>query len=114
MADADVRALCAKYTTACAVQPWGEAAAVAVLLGFAPIASRREFARHVSRGGVGWDAVLKEDWSDGERFLIATAAGLWGGRPYGADVYFAPLLDDRFYEAWQAMVTARATGKVPG
>ena len=60
MADADVAALRAKYMTACAIEPWGEAAAVAVLLAFEPIASRREFARHVTRSGVHWDPVLAE------------------------------------------------------
>lgn len=115
MAEADVKALRAKYVTACEKMPWGEAAAVAVLLGFAPVASRREFARHVTRGGVHWDKVVAEAaWSDGERFLIATAAGLWTGRPHGADVCHAPFLGDEFCEVWQAMVTARLTGKVPG
>jgi hypothetical protein len=50
----------AKYVTACTIEPWGEAAAVAVLLGFGPIAARPEFARHVTMGGVGWDKVLAE------------------------------------------------------
>ena len=115
MADADVAALRVRLTAACALEPWGEAAAVAVLLAFEPIASRREFARHVGRGGVQWDkAVTGPAWSTGERFLIATAAGLWGGRRYGADVYLVPLLDDEFYAVWLAMVTASRTGKVPG
>jgi len=114
MADADVTALRTKYMTACALEPWGEAAAVAVLLGFEPVASRREFARHVTRGGVHWDKVLAEPaWSDGERFLVATAAGLWSGRPCGADVCRVPFLDDGFYAVWLAMVTASRTGKVP-
>jgi len=111
---ADVAALRAKYAAACAAQPWGEAAAVAVLLGFEPIASRREFARHVTMGGVGWDKVLGEPaWSEGERFLIATAAGLWTGCAHGADVSRVPFLDDEFYAVWLAMVTASRTGKVP-
>ena len=116
MADADVTALRAKYVTACTAQPWGEAAAVAVLLAFEPVASRREFARHVPRGGgVHWDKILAEPaWSDGELFLIATAAGLWSGRPCGADVCRVTWLDDGFYAVWLAMVTASRTGKVPG
>ena len=115
MSDADVKALRAKYVTACAAEPWGEAAAVAVLLAFAPVASRREFARHVTRGGVHWDKVLDEPaWSTGERFLVATAAGLWSGGPRGADVYLVPFLGDDFYAVWLAMVTASRTGKVPG
>lgn len=115
MADADVAALRAKYETACALEPWGEAAAVTVLLAFEPIASRREFARHVTRSGVHWDKARDEPaWSDGERFLIASAAGLWTGRAHGADVCRVPFLDDAFYAAWLAMVTASRTGKVPG
>ena len=113
MARADVAALRVKYAAACAAELWGEAAAVAVLLSFEPIAGRREFARHVTMGGVGWDKVLAEPaWSTGERFLIATAAGLWTGRPCGADVCSVPFLDDGFYAVWLAMVTASRTGKV--
>ena len=115
MADVDVKALRAKYITACALEPWGEAAAVAVLLGFEPIASRREFARHVTRSGVGWDKVLAESvWPASERFMIATAAGLWTSRAHGADVCRVPFLDGEFYAVWLAMVTASLTGKVPG
>src|SRR5580704_3765458 len=115
MANADVAALRAKYVAACAVEPWGEAAAVAVLLGFGPIAGRREFARHVPRGGaVHWDKVLAEPaWWPEAKFLIATAAGLWTGQPHGADVCRVPSLDDSEAAVWQAMVTARLTGKVP-
>ncbi len=114
MAEADVAALRAKYVTACAAAPWGEAAAVAVLLGYEPVASRPEFARHVSRGGVGWDNVLAEAaWWPEARFLIATAAGLWTGQPHGADVCRVASLGDDELAAWQAMVTARLTGKVP-
>ncbi|HTQ93460.1 MAG TPA: hypothetical protein VMK84_28585 [Streptosporangiaceae bacterium] len=113
MADADVKALRAKYVTACALEPWGEAAAVAVLLGFRAIAWQHRFIRHVNKGGVDWPALLDENWSECERFLIATAAGLWTGRPCGADVCKVPFLDDGFYETWLAMVTASRTGKVP-
>lgn len=96
--------------------PWGEAAAVAVLLDFTPIAGNPKFIQHISRGGVGWTAALtEENWSEGERFLIATAASLWSGRgrAYGADVGQIPFLDDDFYGVWLAMVTASRTGKVP-
>ena len=97
------------------IEPWGEAAAVAVLLAFGPVAARPEFARHVTRGGVHWDKVLAEPaWWPEARFLIATAAGLWTGQPYGADVCRVTRLDDSELAAWQAMVTARLTGKVPG
>jgi hypothetical protein len=115
MADADVAALRTRYAAACAVEPWGEAAAVAVLLAYEPIAGRREFARHVPRGGaVHWGKVLAETaWSPQARFLIATAAGLWAGQPYGADVCWVTSLDDGELAVWQSMVTARLTGKVP-
>ena len=114
MSSADVAALRAKYVTACAASPWGEAAAVAVLLAYEPVASRPEFARHVTRGGVGWDKVLAEAaWHPEARFLIASAAGLWTGSPHGADVCAVARLDDDEAAAWLAMVTARLTGKVP-
>lgn len=115
MAEADVTALRAKYETACAASPWGEAAAVAVLLGYEPVASRREFARHVTMGGVHWERVLDEAaWWPEARYLIASAAGLWTGQPHGADVCKAAFLDDDECKVWLAMVTARLTGKVPG
>jgi hypothetical protein len=95
--------------------PWGEAAAVTVLLSFEPIAGHERFGRYVDRGGADWTAMLKDRaWPTEERFLIATAAGLWTGRPCGADVCRAPFLSDDFYATWLAMVTASRTGKVPG
>jgi hypothetical protein len=114
MADADVAALRDDLARQCAASRWGEAAAVAVLLGFEPIARHPRFARYAGPAGINWPEALRDRaWSDGERFLIATAAGLWGGRPCGADVSRVPFLSDDFYEAWLAMVTASRTGKVP-
>jgi len=114
MSEADVAKLRAEYVTACAATRWGEAAAAVVLLGFEPVATRREFTRRVTMGGVHWPDVLAEPaWSEGERFLIATAAGLWTGRAHGADVSRVPFLSDDFYAVWLAMVTASRTGKVP-
>lgn len=115
MTDADVAALRDDLARQCAANRWGEAAAVVVLLGFAPIASRREFARYVGPAGINWPEALRDrTWSEGERFLIGTAAGLWTGRPCGADVCRVPFLSGGFYEAFQAMLTASRTGKVPG
>jgi hypothetical protein len=113
MGDADVQALRDDLARQCSANRWGEAAAVVVLLGCREIAWQSRFARHVSRSGVDWTALLAENWSEGERFLIATAAGLWTGRAYGADVARVPFLSDGFYEAWLAMVTASRTGKAP-
>jgi hypothetical protein len=115
MADADVAALRAEYEAACARERWGEAAAVAVLLSFEPVAGRREFARYVTRSGVNWAEALRDrTWSAGERLLIATAAALWTGRAqHAADISRVPYLDDEFNEVWLAMVTASRTGKVP-
>ena len=115
MAEADVAALRADLIRQCTASRWGEAAAVAVLLGFGPVTGHPRFARYVDRGGVDWAAALRDrTWSEGERFLIGTAAALWTGRPSGADVRAVPFLSDEFYEAWLAMVTASRTGKVPG
>ncbi len=114
VADNGVAALREDLTRSLLGGPWGEAAAVVVLLDFKPIAGNPRFARHADRGGVHWDAVLAENWSASERFLIATAAGLWGGRAYGADVSWVPFLGDDFFAVWQAMVTASRTGKAPG
>ena len=114
MADVKIEVLRRKYASACEASPWGEAAAVTVLLGCERIAGDRRFARFVTHDGVYWDSLLNDVyWSDGERFLIATAAGLWTGRAHGADVSGVPSLDDEFYAVWLAMVTASRTGKVP-
>lgn len=110
----DIAALRDDLTRQCAASRWGEAAAVAVLLGFEPVAGHPRFARYAGPSGVNWPEALRDPtWSEGERFLIATAAGLWTGRPCGADVYWVPFLSDGFYETWLAMVTASRTGKVP-
>lgn len=115
MADNGVAALREDLTRSLLGGPWGEAAAVVVLLDFKPIAGDRRFTRHVSRSGADWRALTNDvTWSTGERFLIATAAGLWSGRAYGADVYWVPFLGDDFFAVWQAMVTASRTGKAPG
>lgn len=114
MADDNIRALRDDLARQCATSRWGEAAAVAALLGFGPVAAHPRFARYVGPSGINWPEALHDPtWSEGERFLIATAAGLWTGRPCGADVCRIPFLSDDFYEAWLAMVTASRTGKVP-
>lgn len=114
MADADVKALREDLARQCSASRWGEAAAVAVLLGFAPVAAHPRFGRYAGPGGISWAEALRDRaWSEGERFLIASAAGLWTGRPCGADVCRVPFLDDDFYGAWLAMVTASRTGRVP-
>lgn len=95
--------------------PWGEAAAVAVLLDFEPVAGQDRLAAHVTRDPVDWDAALADEtWSPSERLLIATAAGLWSGRPTMADISRVPLLDQEFLQAWLDMITAALTGHVPG
>ena len=108
----DVAALRADLAQSLTGGRWGEAAAVVVLLGFEPVAGQPRFARHTDRMGIDWHAMLAEDWSLGERFLIATAAGLWSAHPHGADVCRVPSLDDEFYRVWLAMVTAARTGRV--
>jgi hypothetical protein len=115
MADAGVTALRDDLARQCSASRWGEAAAVVVLLSFEPVAGDRRFARHAAKTGIDWTAVLKDKgWSPSERFLIATAAGLWTGRAHGADVYRVPFLGDGYYAVWLAMVTASRTGKVAG
>jgi hypothetical protein len=114
MADDAITALREGLARSLAGGPWGEAAAVAVLLSFEPVAGHERFARYVGPSGINWTEALHDRaWSDGERFLIGTAAGLWTGRPRGADVCKVPFLRDDEYEAWLAMVTASRTGKVP-
>lgn len=114
MADDGIATLREDLTRSLTGGPWGEAAAVAVLLGFEPVAGHPRFSRYVGPAGVNWPEALRDrTWSEGERFLIATAAGLWTGRPCGADVCRVPFLDDGFYVIWLAMVTAARTGKVP-
>ena len=113
MSAADVAALRAEYAAACARQRWGEAAAVAVLLGFRPIAAHRGFYPHVSAGGVNWDTVLAVPWSSAERFLVETAAALWRGQGT-AEISQVAFIDDSFFAAWLAMITAARSGRVPG
>jgi hypothetical protein len=114
MTNANVEELRDYLARQCAASRWGEAAAVAVLLGFEPVAGHSRFGRYVDRSGVDWPAMLKDRcWSEHQRFLIATAAGLWTGNPHGADVCKVPFMGDGFYEAWLAMVVASRTGKVP-
>jgi hypothetical protein len=111
---ADVAALRQEYARATASQQWGEAAAVAVLLGFEPIAGHDRFAALVTRSGVDWDELLADQaWSSGERFLIGTAAGIWRGRRTEVDIAQVAFLSDDFLAAWLAMVTAAVQGHVP-
>jgi hypothetical protein len=91
----------------------GEHAAVAVFLGYEPVAASGRFHRHVDRGGVDWAGVLGESWSSSERFLIASAAALWGARLGETDLSLVAFLDSGQYQLWQAMLTARRTGGVP-
>lgn len=114
MIPAQMASLRDEYLGACSRQPWGEAAAVAVLLGFEALASDGRLARRTSSSGVDWDAVLDDrTWSPSERFLVATAAGLWRGRRTQADISRVPFLDDAFFAVWLDMVTAARTGRVP-
>lgn len=114
MSRADVTALRRHYLSVTRFEPWGEAAAVAVLLGFDQVAADRRFHAHVDRGGVDFDAVLADEtWSVGERFLIATAAGAWHGRRTLVDISRVAWLDERFLTAWLAIVRALIDGRVP-
>jgi len=54
-----------------------------------------------------------ESWSSTERFLIASAAALWGARAGGVDLSRVAFLDEVQYGLWQAMLHARRTGRVP-
>lgn len=114
MSQADVAFLRREYTRQSSGQPWGEAAAVAVLLGFEPVAADDRLARHVGRGGIDWGAVLADEtWSTGERFLIATAAGAWSGRRTQVDISRVAYLDDSFFSTWLDIVFACRHGHVP-
>ena len=115
MSRADIAALREQYTRQSSQAHWGEAAAVAVLLGFTPIAGDDRLARHASPDGIAWEAVLADKtWSSTERFLIATAAALWGGRRTMADISQVTRLDDDFFRTWLDMVNAAMEGHVPG
>jgi hypothetical protein len=110
---ANVAALRQEYVRATSRERWGEAAAVAVLLGFEPIAGHRRFARHVSHDGIDWDDLLtREKWTPSERLLIGTAAGLWRGRRTDVDISQVAYLDDDFLATWLAIIRAGTTGHV--
>lgn len=114
MSRADVAALRQEYIQVTQIEPWGEAAAVAVLLGFEPIAADKRFADRADRDGIDWDAVLgDETWSSGERFLIATTAGAWSGCRTLIDISRVAWLDNRFLRTWLAIIHARINGHVP-
>jgi hypothetical protein len=111
---ANVAALRREYVNATTREPWGEAAAVAVLLGFEPIAADKRFTAHADRDGIDWDAVLEDrTWSSGERFLIATTAGAWSGCRTLIDISRVAWLDNRFLRTWLAIIDARVNGHVP-
>ncbi|HEX7164382.1 MAG TPA: hypothetical protein VF223_24455 [Trebonia sp.] len=114
MSQADIAYLRQEYIRQSTVQPWGEAAAVAVLLGFEPIAGDNRLARHADRDGIDWDDVLADKtWSTGERFLIATAAGAWNGRRTQVDISRVAYLDDAFFGTWIDIIFACRHGQVP-
>ena len=115
MSQADIAYLRHEYIRKSTRHPWGEAAAVAVLLGFAPIAGDDRLARHADRDGIDWGAVLADkSWSSGERFLIATAAGAWSGQRTMIDISRIAYLDDTFLRAWMDIIRACTHGHVPG
>jgi hypothetical protein len=72
---ADIAALREGHARGCARERWGEAAAVAVLLGCDWLTISPRFCRHVTRSGVDWDTLLADTpWSPADLFLTATAA----------------------------------------
>lgn len=92
----------------------GEHAAVAVLLGYAPLVDQQDFHRHVSSDGITWDALLKENWSETDRLLIQAAYALWRSGGVEIDLGRAmAFLDDQQFAVWRDMLTARRTGRVP-
>lgn len=114
MSRADVTTLREKHIREISQEPWGEAAAVAVLLGFERITGDNRFEAHVDQTGVHWDEVLADGtWSPSERFLIASAAALWNGRNGQVDLSRVSWLDDRFWRVWHDMVIAARTGRIP-
>ena len=114
MSQADVAFLRQEYIRQSTGQGWGEAAAVAVLLGFKPIASDDRLARHADRDGIEWEAVLTDKtWSSGERLLIATAAGVWSGQRTIVDISRVAYLDNAFLGTWMDIIRACTEGHVP-
>src|SRR5260370_1374318 len=52
-------------------------------------------------------------WSRAEMFLMETADGLRSGRRIEIDLWRAGVPGDAQYLLWQAMLTARRSGRVP-
>ena len=114
MSQAYVAYLRQEYIRQSTGQGWGEAAAVAVLLGFKPIAGDKRLARHADRDGLDWEAILADKtWSPSERFLIATAAGAWSGQRTMIDISRVAYLDDNFFSTWMDIIRACTHGHVP-
>jgi len=91
----------------------GEHAAVAVFLGYGPVSATPRFHRHADRAGVDWAGVLGEGWSSSERFLVCSAAALWGARLGGVDLSRVAFLGEFQYRLLLAMLAARRSGQVP-
>lgn len=114
MSRAEVENLRQTYVRQCSSEPWGEAAAVAVLLRFERISGDNRFASRTDQDGVDWPEVLADStWSSTERFLIASAAALWNSRNGAVDLSRIAWLDDTFWQVWHDMVIAARTGRIP-
>lgn len=113
MSFAAVKALRESYIRQCSQEPWGEAAAVAVLLGFERISRDSRFSSRTDRDGVDWDEILADvTWSPTELFLINSAATLWNSRNGKVDLGRLYSLDGTFWQVWLQMILAAHTGRV--
>jgi hypothetical protein len=97
----------------------GEFGALAVLLAYPKVAEQPMFARNLAEG-VDFPAILAEtepwEWSEGEEFLITSAAALFNnrGREYDVDLSYLNYLPDDDLRVWQAMIQAYvAKGRLP-
>lgn len=97
----------------------GEFGALAVLLAYPKVAEQPMFTRNLT-GGADFPAILAEtepwEWSDGERFLITSAAALHNNlsRLHDVDLSQLNYLPDDDLRVWQAMIQAYvAKGHLP-
>jgi len=97
----------------------GEFGALAVLLAYPKVAEQPMFTRNLA-GGVDFSAILAEtepwEWSEGEQFLITSAAALFNnrGRQYDIDLSYLNYLPEDDLRVWQAMIQAYvAKGQLP-
>lgn len=81
------------------MNPGADRELAAVLITLAPLGGRGLTYLDTQRREFHADAMLRNGWSSGERWLIVCAKALWRGTPEKIDLSYVATLDDRFFVA---------------